>query len=43
MSRIANSCVGQADIIKCEQWHRSNENKKSLFETNTYLFLLGLQ
>ena len=35
VSRIANSCVGQAVIVliiiasvKCEQWHKSSENLK---------------
>ena len=35
VSRIANSCVGQAVIViiivvsvKCEQWHKSSENNK---------------
>ena len=42
VSRISNSCVGQAVIViisivsvKCEQWHKSNENTKKCNRNRT--------
>ena len=46
VSRIANSCVGQAVIfiiivvsIKCEQWHKSSANNKEFLSEIKNIFI----
>ena len=47
VSRISNSCVGQAVVViiivvsvKCEQWHKSNADNKLLLSEARRIFFI---